>query len=97
VEEGATGQLRAFDKDTLDELWIVKLLASGMATPMTCVGIKRGKQFVVIGARGGNRCDEESTVDSVYSAFASSSRCFSNWAVHVATGPWTVPNASPVS
>ncbi len=37
------------------------------------------------------------TLDSAYSAFASNRRCFSNWAFQVATGPRTVPNASPVS
>ena len=36
-------------------------------------------------------------IGSSYSAFASSNRCFSNWAVHVATGPRTVPSVSPVS
>jgi hypothetical protein len=68
-----------------------------MATPMTYLGKKTGKQFVVIAAGGGNKYDKKSTLDSPYSAFASSRRCFSNWAFHVATGPRTVPNTSPVS
>lgn len=92
-----SGRFRAFDKDPGDGLWVTKLPASGMATPMTYLGKKAGKQFVVIAAGGGNKYDKEFTLDSPYSAFASSSRCFSNWAVHVATGPRTVPNASPVS
>lgn len=92
-----SGKFRAFDKDTGDELWVTKLPASGMATPMTYLGKKTGKQFVVIAAGGGNKYDKKFTLDSPYSAFASSSRCFSNWAVHVATGPRTVPNTSPVS
>jgi len=65
-------------------------------SPFYMVG-RMGEQFVVIAAGGGNKYDKKFTLDSPYSAFASSSRCFSNWAVHVATGPRTVPNASPVS
>jgi len=60
---GATsdGKFRAFDKDTGDELWVTKLPASGMATPMTYLGKKTGKQFVVIAAGGGNKYDKKFT------------------------------------
>lgn len=60
---GATndGKFRAFDKDTGEELWITKLPASGMATPMTFLGKKTGKQFVVIAAGGGNKYDKKFT------------------------------------
>ena len=51
----------------------------------------------VLGDRQPQQMRKKSTSVLSYSAFASSSRCFSNWAVHVATGPRTVPNASPVS
>lgn len=60
---GATndGKFRAFDKDTGAELWITSLPASGMATPMTFLGKKTGKQFVVIAAGGGNKYDKAFT------------------------------------
>jgi quinoprotein glucose dehydrogenase len=47
-------RFRAFDKDTGTELWWTKLPASGHATPMTFLGTKTKKQFVVIAAGGGN-------------------------------------------
>jgi quinoprotein glucose dehydrogenase len=54
---GATNdsRLRAFDKDTGKELWATKLPASAHATPMTFLGKKTGKQYVVIAAGGGNK------------------------------------------
>lgn len=55
----SSGKFRAFDKDTGDELWVTKLPASGMATPMTYLGKKTGKRFVVLAARGGNRYDKK--------------------------------------
>jgi glucose dehydrogenase len=48
-------RFRAFDKDTGRELWVTKLPASGHATPMTFVGPRTKKQFVVIAAGGGNK------------------------------------------
>jgi quinoprotein glucose dehydrogenase len=57
---GATNdrKFRAFDKDTGAEVWTTALPASGMATPMTFLGKKTGKQFVVIAAGGGNKYDK---------------------------------------
>jgi quinoprotein glucose dehydrogenase len=54
---GATNdsRFRAFDKDTGKEVWTTKLPASAHATPMTFVGRKTGKQYVVIAAGGGNK------------------------------------------
>ncbi len=54
---GATNdsRFRAFDKDNGKELWVTKLPASAHATPMTYVGKKTGKQFVLIAAGGGNK------------------------------------------
>ena len=49
------GRFRAFDTDTGKELWVTRLPASGHATPMTFLGKKTGKQFVVIAAGGGNK------------------------------------------
>jgi quinoprotein glucose dehydrogenase len=58
---GATndGKFRAFDKDTGQELWMARLPASGMATPMTYLGGKTRKQFVVIAAGGGNKYESK--------------------------------------
>ena len=55
------GRFRAFDKETGAELWVTKLPASGMATPMTYAGKKTHKQFVVIAAGGGNKYDKTFT------------------------------------
>ena len=54
---GATNdsRFRAFDKDTGKEIWVTKLPASAHATPMTFMGKKTKKQFVVVAAGGGNK------------------------------------------
>ncbi|MEW5977084.1 MAG: PQQ-binding-like beta-propeller repeat protein [Acidobacteriota bacterium] len=54
---GATNdrRFRAFDKDTGKELWVTTLEASAHATPMTFMGARTGKQYVVIAAGGGSR------------------------------------------
>ncbi len=51
-------RFRAFDKDTGEQLWVTHLPASGHASPMTFLGRKTGKQFVVIAAGGGNKYNE---------------------------------------
>jgi len=60
---GATNdkRFRAFDKDTGEELWVTRLPASGLASPVTYLGSKTGKQFVVIAAGGGNKYDKTFT------------------------------------
>jgi quinoprotein glucose dehydrogenase len=60
---GATNdrKFRAFDKDTGEELWMTRLPASAHATPMTYLGPKSGRQFVVIAAGGGNKYNNEYT------------------------------------
>jgi quinoprotein glucose dehydrogenase len=52
---GATmdGRFRAFDAKTGEQLWATELEASAYATPITYLGKKTGKQFVVIAAGGG--------------------------------------------
>jgi quinoprotein glucose dehydrogenase len=54
---GATNdsRFRAFDKDNGRELWTTRLAASAHATPMTFLGKKTKKQYVVIAAGGGNK------------------------------------------
>ena len=48
------GRFRAFDSDSGEELWVTRLPASGHAVPMSFLGQKTGKQYVVIAAGGGN-------------------------------------------
>ena len=52
---GATtdSRFRAFDARTGEQLWVTDLEASAHATPVTYLGKKTGKQFVVIAAGGG--------------------------------------------
>jgi membrane-bound PQQ-dependent dehydrogenase (glucose/quinate/shikimate family) len=52
---GATtdSRFRAFDAKTGEQLWVTDLEASAHATPVTYLGKKTGKQFVVIAAGGG--------------------------------------------
>jgi quinoprotein glucose dehydrogenase len=58
---GATNdkRFRAFDKDTGKEIWTTQLPASAHATPMTFLGKKSSKQFVVISAGGGNKYNSD--------------------------------------
>jgi membrane-bound PQQ-dependent dehydrogenase (glucose/quinate/shikimate family) len=52
---GATAdhRFRAFDSKTGRRLWVAELSANAHATPITYMGKKTGKQFVVIAAGGG--------------------------------------------
>src|SRR5437660_6714602 len=52
---GATidSRFRAFDMRTGEQLWAGDLEASAHATPITYMGKKSGRQFVVIAAGGG--------------------------------------------
>jgi quinoprotein glucose dehydrogenase len=58
---GATNdsRFRAFDKDTGKLLWETRLPASAHASPMSFLGKRSGKQFVVIAAGGGNKYNSE--------------------------------------
>jgi hypothetical protein len=58
---GATndGKFRAFDKDTGEELWMTRLPASAHATPMTYMGAKSGRQYLIVAAGGGNKYNNE--------------------------------------
>ncbi len=61
-------RFRAFDTRTGKILWETKLEASGHATPMTFLGKKTGRQFVVIAASGGGYFSR--TVSDTLDAFA---------------------------
>jgi len=52
---GATtdSRFRGFDSRTGEQLWVTELAASAHATPITFIGKRSGKQFVVIAAGGG--------------------------------------------
>ncbi len=54
-------RFRAFDSATGKELWVAKLEGSGHATPMTYLGQKTGRQFVVIAAGGGGYLSRHSS------------------------------------
>ena len=58
---GATNdrRFRAFDKETGKEIWTVMLPASAHASPMTFLGEKSKKQFIVIAAGGGNPANHD--------------------------------------
>lgn len=61
-------RFRAFDAGTGKLLWEMRLEASGHATPMTYLGLKTGKQFVVIAAGGGGKFSRQ--VSDVLAAYA---------------------------
>ena len=71
---GATAdhRFRAFDAQTGKELWVTKLEFNGHATPLTYLGEKTKKQFVVVAVgAGGNIGDDTSgpTALAAYSLF----------------------------
>ena len=59
---------RAFDSDTGKELWSALLAGSGHATPMTYLGKRTRKQFVVSAAGGGHTFS--ATMSDVLAAYA---------------------------
>jgi glucose dehydrogenase len=54
-------RFRAFDARTGKELWVAKLEGSGHATPITYLGKRSARQFVVIAAGGGGYLSRHST------------------------------------
>jgi quinoprotein glucose dehydrogenase len=55
-------RFRAFDSKTGTQLWETRLEANGHATPITFLGKKTGKQFVVVAAGGGGFLRQLSSV-----------------------------------
>jgi membrane-bound PQQ-dependent dehydrogenase (glucose/quinate/shikimate family) len=53
IGAAADARFRAFDSRTGKQLWMAELDASGHAAPVTYIGKKSSKQFVVIAAGGG--------------------------------------------
>lgn len=60
---------RAFATDSGKELWSARMPAAGMANPMTYVGPKSGRQFVVIAA-GGHVTSQAMPLGSTFRAYA---------------------------
>jgi quinoprotein glucose dehydrogenase len=55
-------RFRAFDSKTGTQLWETRIEANGHATPITFLGKKTGKQFVVVAAGGGGFLRQLSSV-----------------------------------
>jgi hypothetical protein len=68
----ADHRFRAFDSHTGSELWVTKLESNGHANPITYLGEKTKKQFVVIAVSPGGRFNATSapTVLAAYALFA---------------------------
>jgi quinate dehydrogenase (quinone) len=79
---GATtdSRFRAFDAHTGKELWSTTLEANAHATPITYLGKKTGKQFVVIAAGGGGALSPK--VSDTLVAFALPGKTASKHASH---------------
>ncbi len=63
-------RFRAFDAQTGKELWVDKLEANGHATPMTYLGKKTKKQFVVIAVGPGGYFNTNASATPVLAAYA---------------------------
>jgi glucose dehydrogenase len=69
---GATAdrRLRAFDARTGKELWVTKLEANGYATPMTYLGGRTKRQFIVIAVGPSDRFSTGASAPTVLAAYA---------------------------
>jgi hypothetical protein len=63
-------RFRAFDAATGKELWVDKLESNAHATPMTYLGKKTKKQFVVIAVGPGGYFNPDTTAPTVLAAYA---------------------------
>ena len=68
---GATAdrRFRAFDARTGKQLWVSKLEANGYATPLTYLGQRTGKQFVVIAVGPSSRFSTGASAPTVIAAY----------------------------
>lgn len=62
-------RFRAFDAKTGEELWVTQLESNGHATPMTYLGEKTKKQFVVIAVGPGGYFNTDTTAPTVLAAY----------------------------
>ena len=65
----ADRRFRAFDSQTGKELWVSKLEANGYATPLTYLGKRSGKQFVVIAVGPSSRFSTGASAPTVIAAY----------------------------
>jgi glucose dehydrogenase len=66
----ADHRFRAFDAKTGKELWVTKLEFNGHATPMTYMGEKTKKQFVVIAVGAGGNIGDDASGPTALAAYA---------------------------
>jgi quinoprotein glucose dehydrogenase len=66
----ADRRFRAFDARTGKELWVAKLESNAHATPMTYLGKRTKKQFVVIAVGPGGYFNPDATAPTVLAAYA---------------------------
>ena len=62
-------RFRAFDAQNGKELWVSKLEANGYATPLTYMGKKTGKQFVVLAVGPSSRFSTGASAPTVVAAY----------------------------
>jgi len=69
---GATAdhRFRAFDAQTGKELWVTKLEFNGHATPMTYLGKRTNRQFVVIAVGAGGNIGDDASGPTALAAYA---------------------------
>lgn len=65
----ADRRFRAFDAQTGKQLWVSKLEANGYATPLTYLGKKTGRQFVVIAVGPSSRFSTGASAPTVIAAY----------------------------
>ena len=66
----ADHRFRAFDSQNGKELWVTELESNGHANPMTYLGNRTGKQFVVIAVSPGGRFNTDTSAPTVLAAYA---------------------------
>ena len=65
----ADHRFRAFDAQTGKELWVTKLEFNGHATPLTYLGKKTNKQFVVIAVGAGGNIGDDASGPTALAAY----------------------------
>jgi quinoprotein glucose dehydrogenase len=65
----ADRRFRAFDAKTGKQIWVSKLEANGYATPLTYLGKKTGKQFVVLAVGPSSRFSTGASAPTVIAAY----------------------------
>jgi glucose dehydrogenase len=66
----ADHRFRAFDSQTGKELWVTKLEFNGHATPMTYLGQRTRRQFVVIAVGAGGNIGDDASGPTTLAAYA---------------------------